>query len=100
MLATGPWTVGSPADHRLPSGPTTVMATNVVCSRSLKVALTRSGPVVRTALSAGLADTRVAWADATCAPIVAANARAANTRPTHAMPSSRLMPAGGPARGR
>ncbi|OBK79759.1 copper resistance CopC family protein, partial [Mycobacterium sp. 1165178.9] len=44
LQTTAPCTVGSPADHRLPSGPTTVMAANVVCSCSLKVALTRCGP--------------------------------------------------------
>ncbi|GAB4974143.1 hypothetical protein MAHJHV55_54630 [Mycobacterium avium subsp. hominissuis] len=38
--------VGSPVDHTLPSGPTTVIAAKVVCSCSLKVALTRCGPVV------------------------------------------------------
>jgi len=52
MLATG-------RNGRFAGGPqiaigaTTVMATNVVCSRSSKIALTRSGPVSRTALSAG-----------------------------------------------
>ena len=40
MLMTAPSTCGSPVDHRLPSGPTTVIAANCGCSCSLNVALT------------------------------------------------------------
>src|ERR1700757_2361313 len=99
MPTTEPRTVGSPLDHMLPSGPTTVMAAKVVCNCSLKVALTRSGPVVRTALSAGSADTRQAWADAMCALKIAVITMAASSRLPHAIAARRLMLFGGSAQG-
>ncbi len=44
------------------------MAENVVCNRSLNVALTWVGPVVRTASAAGSVAMRTACAEATGAP--------------------------------
>src|ERR1700739_3095383 len=100
MSTTAPCTVGSPVDHTLPSGPTTVMAANVVCSRSLKVALTRPGPVVTAALFGGSVDTRDACANATCALRVAVNTKAASNRPAHPLTATRLLSVGGSAQAR
>src|SRR3984885_10251914 len=99
-LTTVPCTCGEPAVHRLPSGPTTVIAANVVCRSSLNVALTRTGPALTEALSAGSADTRAAWALAAPAVNVSENATAASSSATTTAYARRLTSSARSARDR
>ena len=78
---TAPCTRGWPVDHRFPSGPTTVIAENVVCKCSLNVALTWDGPVANTAPTAGSVRMRVACADAVGAAV---SARTVSSTPSSA----------------
>ena len=57
-----PAPAGRPTDHRLPSGPTTVIAANVVCKSLVEGRADPGGTGAEDALSAGSADTRAACA--------------------------------------
>src|SRR5512139_631105 len=72
---TASCTRGAPVDHRLPSGPTTVIAANCGDISSLNVALTDAGLRVSSAFSAGSSAMRVACAAAGPAPASGPSAR-------------------------